>query len=251
VHVSRWVGPRRWLARVDVPRSPQEPASFEAVLASAARLQELVPVAVLVGESAAAYPAEHRLSFDHDHVLEDLADRFDTVLETLEALDDWSTARLSAGRLILGELGGIETGIRQMIRQRPLEIEEVAIGGRRLRVPTLQDFLRIKAWLVVSRNRTRDYLDSAALSDRIGTEPAGRLLARIDDYYSDGNMSPEAVATQVARQFADPSPKDPSVTKRLDSYRRLDPRWHRWATVVDTLGDVAVAMVGDGRQADR
>jgi len=220
-----------------------EPVSFDAVLESAARLQQLVPGAVLVGGSAAVYHAGHRLSFDHDHVVEDLAARFDAVLETLEALDDWTTARLAGGKLILGELGGIETGIRQMVRRRPLQVEEVAIGERVLRVPTLDEILRIKAWLVVSRNQTRDYLDAAALSDRIGIGAAGGLLARIDDYYAELNQRPEAVATQVARQFGDPAPKDSSVTKRLSSYRRLDARWHDWGTVVEILRAVAVSMV--------
>lgn len=228
-----------------------EPPSLDAVLAGAARLQELVPGAVLVGDSAAAYHAGHRLSFDHDHVVADLAARYDTVLTTLEALDDWSTARLAGGKLILGELGGIETGVRQMVRRRPLEVEEVPLGHRVLRVPTLQEILRIKAWLVVTRNRTRDYLDAAALSDRIGTHPAGRLLARIDDFYAEVNKRPEAVATQVARQFADPAPKDPSATSRLASYKRLDPHWHDWAVVVATLREVAVAMVdGGGPEAE-
>jgi hypothetical protein len=220
-------------------------ASLAVVLASAARLQELVPGAVLVGGSAAAYHADHRVSFDHDHVVEDLVARFDTVLQTLEALDDWSTARLAGGKLILGELGGIETGIRQMVRQRPLEVEDVVIGERTLRVPTIEEILRIKAWLVVSRNQTRDYLDAAALSDRIGIGHAGRVLAGIDDYYADVNGRPETVATQVARQFGEPKPKDRSVTKRLDAYKRLDPRWHDWDAVVDTLRDVAVAMIRD------
>jgi hypothetical protein len=73
-----------------------EPPSLDAVLDGAARLQALVPGAVLVGGSAAAYHAGHRLSFDHDHVVVDLAARYETVLETLEALDDRSTARLAA-----------------------------------------------------------------------------------------------------------------------------------------------------------
>lgn len=220
-----------------------EPSSLDQVLEGAARLQELVPGAVLVGGSAAAYHAGHRISFDHDHVVADLAARYDTVLTTLEALDDWSTARLAGGKLILGELGGIETGIRQMVRRRPLEVEEVPLGHRVLRVPTVEEILRIKAWLVVTRNRTRDYLDAAALSDRIGTAPAGRVLARMDEFYAEVNRRPEAVATQVARQFADPAPKDPSVTLGLASYKRLDPRWHDWAAVVATLREVAVAMV--------
>lgn len=161
----------------------------------------------------------------------------------LQELDDWSTARRAGGTLILGELGGIETGVRQMVRRRPLEVEEVPLGSRVLRVPTLEEILRIKAWLVVSRNRTRDYLDAAALSDRIGPDRAGRVLARMDEFYADVNRRPEAVATQVARQFADPAPKDSSVTLRLASYKRLDPRWHDWAAVVATLREVAVAMV--------
>jgi hypothetical protein len=194
-------------------------------------------------ESAVPYDAGHRLSFDHDHVVADLAARYETVLETLEALDDWSTARLAGGKLMLDERGGIETGVRQMTRQRPLEVEEVSLDDRVLRVPTLEEILRIKAWLVVTRNRTRDHLDAAALADRIGIDRAGRVLARIDDFYAEMNRRPEAVATQVARQFADPAPRDRSVTKRLSSYKQLDARWHDWAAVVDTLRQVAVAMV--------
>lgn len=141
-------------AGATVSGATQEPPSLDAVLEGAARLQELVPGAVLVGGSAAAYHAGHRLSHAHDHVVADLAARYDTVLDTLEALDDWSTARLAGGTLILGELGGIETGVRQMVRQRPLEVEEVPLGNRVLRVPTVEEILRIKAWLVVTRNQT-------------------------------------------------------------------------------------------------
>ena len=90
-----------------------------AVLESAARLQQVVPDAVLVGGSAAALWAGHRVSFHHDHVVADLADRFDTVLEAIEATDGWVTNRVSPGKIILGELGGIDSGVRQLIRRRP------------------------------------------------------------------------------------------------------------------------------------
>jgi len=49
---------------------------LQEVLVSAARLQTVVPDAVLVGGSAAALYAGHRESFGHDHVLIDLADRY-------------------------------------------------------------------------------------------------------------------------------------------------------------------------------
>ena len=42
------------------------------VMESAARLQAVVPDAVLVGGSVSAPCASHRTSFDHDHVLADL-----------------------------------------------------------------------------------------------------------------------------------------------------------------------------------
>src|SRR5687767_1362929 len=91
-----------------------------AVLESAARLQELVPDAVLVGGSAAALYAGHRDSYDHDHVVADLRDRFDVVLEALESEGEWVTNRVRPGKIILGQLGDIEAGVRQMIRTRPM-----------------------------------------------------------------------------------------------------------------------------------
>ncbi len=129
--------------------------SLEDVLESAAQLQELVPGAVLMGGSAAALYAHHWQSFDHDHVIVDLAERFDTILEHLEALGDWSMTRAQPGKIILGELGGIETGVRQLLRARPLESVEMEVGGKRLVVPSAAEILRIKAWLALSRNQAR------------------------------------------------------------------------------------------------
>jgi len=98
-----------------------------AVLESASRLQQMVPDAVLVGGSAAALYAGHRDSHDHDHVLADLRDRFDVVLEALESEGEWVTNRVVPGKIILGQLGDIEAGGRQMIRTRPLETTQVTL----------------------------------------------------------------------------------------------------------------------------
>jgi hypothetical protein len=164
------------------------------------------------------------------------------VASFVEVLGDWSLARAQPGKIILGELGGIETGIRQLIRSRPLETTEIEVGGGRLVIPTREEILRIKAWLVVTRNRTRDYVDVAALADTIGLDRAASVLRTIDDYYADINRRPEAVATQVARQLADPRPRDAEVTGQLASYKALDPRWHDWAAVTSVLTDVAEQM---------
>ncbi len=214
------------------------------VLESAARLQRLVPDAVLVGGSAAALHAGHRDSFDHGHVLADLAQRFDVVLEALESEGDWVTNRVTPGKIILGELGGIETGVRQMIRRRPLETVEVVVpSGETVTVPTIEETLCIKAFLIVRRNRTRDYLDVAALAERLGIQPAGVALASLDDYYADQHRGGDGVASQVARQLAEPRPADSTVTKQLKRYKRLDRRWHDWAAVTAVCRQVAAAMV--------
>jgi hypothetical protein len=215
------------------------------VLESAARLQEIVPDAVLVGGSAAALWANHRSSYDHDHVLGDLADRFDAVLEAIEATDGWVTNRVTPGKIILGELGEIESGVRQLIRNRPLEVTEVILpSGHVLRVPTPDEILRIKGYLVVRRNQVRDYLDVAALSDRYGISHSAEVLSHIDMYYSDQRGSaPEGVATQLARQLADPRPADARTIKQLGRYKGLDPRWTEWGNVVEVCRCVAVEMV--------
>jgi hypothetical protein len=214
------------------------------VLESAARLQAVVPDAVLVGGSAAALWASHRTSYDHDHVLTDLNTRFDTVLEAIEATEGWVTNRVTPGKIILGELGDIESGVRQLIRSRPLEVSEVELpSGQKLRVPTPEETLRIKGYLIVRRNQVRDYLDVAALSDRYGIPGSGRVLASIDQYYTD-QRGPDAqgVATQLARQLADPRPADQRTIRQLGSYKGLDARWTAWETVADVCRSLAAEM---------
>ncbi len=200
---------------------------------------------MLVGGSAAALWASHRSSDDHDHVLEDLGARFDTVLEAVEATDGWVTNRVTPGKIILGELGDIESGVRQLIRNRPLEVTEVTLpSGQPLQVPTPDETLRIKGYLIVRRNQVRDYLDVAALSDRYGISHAADVLGHIGAYYSD-QRGPESagVATQLVRQLADPRPRDARIIQQLRLYKGLDARWADWKNVTGVCRSVAVEMV--------
>lgn len=220
-------------------------AALARVRGSAAHLQELVPDAVLVGGSAAALYAGHRDSNDHDHVLADLAQRFDAVLEAVESQDGWVTNRVTPGKIILGELGGIETGIRQLIRRTPLEVTQVPLpSGHVLTVPTPEETLRVKAFLIVRRNQTRDYVDVAALADRYGSEASVAALARIDDFYADQHGSRDGVASQLVAQLADPQPADRATTRELHRYRNLDPRWHDWGAVTRGCRALAAAILG-------
>lgn len=215
-----------------------------ALLESAAHLQRLVPGAVLVGGSAAILYADHRESRDHDHVVADLTDRFEMVLEAVEEDGGWATNRVTPGKVILGNLDGIEAGVRQMIRKTPLEVTAISVpSGGEVTVPTIEETLRIKAFLIVRRNQTRDYLDLAALSENLGVAQAADVLDQIDAYYADQHGEGDGVASQLVRQLSNPQPVDSAVTGQLPSYRRLSKRWSDWSAVTELLSEVATNML--------
>lgn len=115
-----------------MPKNTAPLPDWERVLSSAARLQCILPDAVLVGGTASAIHAGHRFSRDADHVLTDLRSRFDDVLKELESVAGWKTARVQRPVQILGNLDGIETGIRQLIRDAPLETTVVNYHGEQI-----------------------------------------------------------------------------------------------------------------------
>jgi hypothetical protein len=217
---------------------------LRAVLESAAELQRRVPDTVLVGGSATALHAEHRASYDHDHVLSDLRDRFDVVLDALESYPDWVTNRARAQKIILGELGDIESGVRQLLRTRPLEVERVDLeGGRTLTVPTFDETVLVKAFLITTRNQVRDFLDVAAFSDRCGVPHAASVLADIDGYYTDETRDGRVVESQLIRQLGRPDPKDRKVIGHLAQYKGLKTRWADWNEVVEVCQGLSDTMV--------
>jgi len=212
---------------------------WEQLLTAAAHLQEILPGATLVGGTAVAIFAQHRLSHDADHVLPDLRERFDEVLAELESVAGWRTARVKRPVLILGSLDGIETGVRQMIRERPLQTQEIAVRGVRLVVPTEEELLRIKAVLILRRNATRDYLDFAALSERLGLDRVRESLESFDEIYP--QSSGESALQQLQVQLSNPMPYDLENTN-LTEYRRLQPKWHDWNQVKGICSTIAVEM---------
>lgn len=200
---------------------PEELPDWERLLAAERHLQSLLPGAVLVGGTAAALHAGHRKSLDGDHVLEDLRPRFDEVLTALEAAAGWQTSRVKRPVAILGRLDGVMTGIRQLRRTRPLESE--IVSG--LRVPTLAEMARIKAWLLATRHTVRDYLDTVVLVERLGEARARSAFAEFDDIYPQvGGASPLA---EVVERLAAASPSDaPEVNLR--TYKGLAAPWNDW-----------------------
>lgn len=230
----------------DNPPEPREFASLSptlrGVLESAAKLQKIVPDTVLVGGSAAALYAGHRDSFDHDHVLHDLSDRYGIILDAVEASEGWATS-IRASKppfTVLGSLDGVEAGLRQLRRSRPLETTLYDLGeDRSIAVPTLEETLRIKAYLVVQRNATRDYLDVVALTETLGLQNAVAVLKDIDSYYLDRSETYESVLTTLMLRLTTPHPKDPAVTVQLTNYKGLVSDWQDWSAVEEACRDLA------------
>jgi hypothetical protein len=160
---------------------------WERLLAAERHLQDLVPGTVLVGGTAAAVHAGHRVS-------------------------------------ILGQLEGVLTGIRQLRRTQPLEIEE--IDG--LRVPTLAEMARIKAWLLAIRHTVRDYLDTVVLLERLGESSVLAAFESFDQIYrQSADVSPLA---EVAERLAAAAPVDLAQVD-LKTYRALRTPWNDWSHV--------------------
>jgi hypothetical protein len=229
-------------------------AEWEDILSAAARLQKILPDAVLVGGTAAAMLAHHRISADADHVLGNLRDRFDAVLATLESVAGWKTARVNRPVLILGSLDGIDTGIRQLIRSEPLETEKIAIrDGLEITVPTPNEILRIKGVLILRRNAARDYIDFAAMADRMGGMAISGALEPFDRLYPQENGQSALMQLQV--QLAAPKPYD-LESVNLDEYKGLEPAWREWSRVESAcvkasfiIADVLSSGMYAGREA--
>jgi hypothetical protein len=183
---------------------------------------------------------------DGDHVVPDLRERFDEVLADLEAAAGWRTSRVRRPVLILGQLDGILTGIRQLRRIEPLETEEIA----GLRVPTLAEMARIKTWLLVTRFTTRDYLDAVVLFEQLGEEGLRRALGRLDEIYP--QPSGASVLAEAVERLGSARPVDAAEID-LASYRGLRPPWNDWEHVVArgrvwarVVADLLLKAKGDG-----
>ena len=222
----------------------KELADWERLLAAERHLQYLVPGTVLVGGTAAALHAGHRVSVDGDHVLGDLRERFDEVLAALEAAAGWSTERVQRPVLILGQLDGVLTGIRQLRRTRALETEEVA----GLRIPTLAEMGRIKAWLLVTRNTVRDYLDTVVLCERLGEGGVAEAMATFDEIYRQPTQG--STLAEVVERLAAAAPRDATEVD-LRRYRALQSPWTDWTHVAARGRHWAAAIARIVLQGDR
>ena len=223
------------------PTSQQPLPEWDLVLSAAAHLQRILPDAVLEGGTASAIHARHRFSRDADHVLTDLRVRFDGVLSQLESVAGWKTARVQRPVQILRSLDGIETGVRQLIREQPLETMIFEHAGEKLTVPTAAEILRIKAVLILKRNATRDYLDFVALAKHMGSAEVSDALRQFDAMYAQSNGESPLMQLQVQLASAMPYDLD-EMQPALADYKNLDARWHDWDTVKAACANTATMI---------
>lgn len=140
------------------------------------------------------------------------------------------TSRIKPPVLILGHFHGVETGIRQLIREKPLDTTIV----RGIRIPTIEEMARIKGYLIVKRNATRDFLDFCALGQKIGQkigdEGLKNALTEMDNLYP--QKGAETVLRQLCKQLAEPRPYDLNkATEDLRKYKGLKAPWNDWEYV--------------------
>jgi len=96
-----------------------------------------------------------------------------------------------------------------------------------LRVPTLAEMARIKAWLLVVRYSVRDYLDTVVLFERLGEEIAAAMEPFDEIYAQNSGSSPLA---EVAQRLAEAAPTDAAAVD-LKTYRGLQAPWNDWEHV--------------------
>lgn len=222
-----------------MPSNTSKLPEWERVLSSAAHLQRILPDAVLAGGTAPAIYAEPSMSTDADPILTDPRSRFDLVLAELESVAGWKTVRIRPPVQILGSLDGIETGVRQLIRDQPLDTAKIEYAGQQLTVPTPGEMLRIKGVLILKRNATRDYLDFCAMTNHLGEEKTVEAMRSFDQIYPQPNE--ESALQQLQIQLAEPLPFDLDSVN-LSEYKHLAPEWQDWSRVRSACGACATLL---------
>ncbi|MCV6962787.1 hypothetical protein BST27_03550 [Mycobacterium intermedium] len=131
-------------------------------------------------------------------------------------------------------------------RSSPVETTNVQLPtGDRLSIPTCAEALRLKGYLIMSRNSRRDYAELADMVDAVEPETAAAVLGHMDRYYCcqppGSRATRQWMATQLVRRLADPCPSD------LDAGEAEPEDRANWELVRRRCLAVAVAMLEEAR----
>jgi RND superfamily putative drug exporter len=260
---------------ISVPVVPS--ADLRIVLKSAARLKHLVPDAITVadplaftgcgrndelrghvnGDDDAASATTHRLALagtaapTNGHSTSKkfaggLSHRNGASRAAPRAVRPVHPVTLWRGRLSVA-LDALETEAEtdhpRFERRSPVETTHVQLPtGDRLQIPTGAETLRLKGYLIMSRNSSRDYTEFAELVDTMEAETAAFVLAGMDRYYCSQSPRRQWIATQLVRRLADPHPTDLDDESWPGPDAKAD-----WEEVRQRCLSVAVAMLEEAR----
>ncbi len=128
-------------------------------------------------------------------------------------------------------------------RRSPVETANVQLPtGDRLLVPTGAEALRLKGYLIMCRNTSRDYAEFADMVGTLEPETAALVLGTIDKYYCCQSSRRDWIATQLVRRLADPHPCDFTEERWSGPNAKAD-----WDEVRQRCLSVAVAMLEEAR----
>jgi heme transporter len=128
-------------------------------------------------------------------------------------------------------------------RRSPVETTHVQLPtGDRLQIPTGAETLRLKGYLIMCRNSSRDYAEFAELVDAMEAETAAVVLAGMDRYYCCQSPKRQWIATQLVRRLADPHPSDLDDDGWPEPDAKTD-----WEEIRRRCLLVAVAMLEEAR----
>jgi heme transporter len=223
------------------------------VVKSAAKLKSLAPHAVTVADPLAfsgCLPAEQLRSADmlngaHRNATTGKSNGKSNGKALLAELPVHPVTmwrgRLSVALEALQEASNFDRA--PMERSSPVETTNVQLPtGDRLQIPTGAETLRLKSYLIMCRNSTRDYAELADLVESMETRTAASVLAGMDRYYCGQHSRKQWVATQLVRRLADPQPSDEHDIRTSDAQAEAD-----WAKVRERCLSVAVAMLEEAR----
>ena len=224
-------------------------AELRTVVKSAAKLKTLVPQAVTVADPLAfsgcawAAPTVKMRSVERlnrGHRNGGTATALATVAPPVHPVTMWR-GRLSVALDALETASDCEQAPMQ--RRSPMETTNVQLPtGDRLQIPTAAETLRLKSYLLMCRNSTRDYAEFADLVDCMDTRTAAEVLTAMDRYYSGQQSRKQWVATQLVRRLADPRPSD-----EHDTWMSGPEAEAEWAKVQERCLSVAIAMLEEAR----
>jgi hypothetical protein len=117
-------------------------------------------------------------------------------------------------------------------------------------VPTIDEMLRIKTFLIVDRNATRDYLDVAVLSHHIGLKKSALALERMNELYAEFAGEGGDILTSILVKLSAPDPYDLTDID-LSEYKGIIAPWNNWSAVTKQCASLAAAMLSLPQRPER